>query len=110
MGKVGKFPEQRACFYAAEITLAIDYVHDLGKYRELSCLFFNVHILDVHKLIPFAPPLTDIVYRDLKPENVLLDSRGRKFIPALLAFSVVTGSSYIDIHFTHPFPLVQMFA
>jgi len=47
LGKVGKFSEQRACFYAAEITLAIDYVHDL-----------------------------DIVYRDLKPENVLLDSRG----------------------------------
>lgn len=47
LGKVGKFTEQRACFYAAEITLAIDYVHDLG-----------------------------IVYRDLKPENVLLDSRG----------------------------------
>jgi len=47
LGKVGKFTEPRACFYAAEITLAIDYVHDLG-----------------------------IVYRDLKPENVLLDSRG----------------------------------
>jgi RAC serine/threonine-protein kinase len=47
LGKVGKFTEHRACFYAAEITLAIDYVHAL-----------------------------DIVYRDLKPENVLLDSRG----------------------------------
>lgn len=47
LGKVGKFSESRACFYAAEITLAINYVHDL-----------------------------DIVYRDLKPENVLLDSRG----------------------------------
>jgi len=47
LGKVGKFSEKRACFYAAEITLAINYVHDL-----------------------------DIVYRDLKPENVLLDSRG----------------------------------
>lgn len=47
LGKVGKFSEQRSCFYAAEITLAIDYVHAL-----------------------------DIVYRDLKPENVLLDSRG----------------------------------
>ena len=109
MGKVGKFPEQRACFYAAEITLAIDYVHDLGKSRELSCFFFNVHILDVRKLIPIASPLTDIVYRDLKPENVLLDSRGRKYI-SLLAFSVVTCSSCTDIHFTHPFPLVQMFA
>lgn len=47
LGKVGKFTEHRACFYAAEITLAITYVHGM-----------------------------DIVYRDLKPENVLLDSMG----------------------------------
>jgi len=47
LGKVGKFPEPRACFYAAEIVLAISYVHEL-----------------------------DIIYRDLKPENVLLDARG----------------------------------
>lgn len=47
LGKLGKFPESRACFYAAEITLAISYVHEL-----------------------------DIIYRDLKPENVLLDARG----------------------------------
>mmetsp|Transcript_9799 Transcript_9799/g.21211 ORF Transcript_9799/g.21211 Transcript_9799/m.21211 type:complete len:656 (-) Transcript_9799:1629-3596(-) len=47
LGKLGRFPEDRAKFYAAEIVLAIDYVHSL-----------------------------DIVYRDLKPENVLLDHRG----------------------------------
>jgi len=47
LGKVGKFAEPRAMFYAAEIALAISYVHNM-----------------------------DIVYRDLKPENVLLDSRG----------------------------------
>lgn len=47
LGKLGKFPEPRACFYAAEITLAIMHVHEL-----------------------------DIIYRDLKPENVLLDARG----------------------------------
>jgi RAC serine/threonine-protein kinase len=44
---LGKFPEPRARFYAAEIILAISYVHSLG-----------------------------IIYRDLKPENVLLDARG----------------------------------
>lgn len=38
LGKIGKFPEPRACFYAAEIILAISYVHSL-----------------------------DIIYRDLKP-------------------------------------------
>ena len=47
LGKLGKFPEPRACFYSAEITLAIEHVHKL-----------------------------DIIYRDLKPENVLLDARG----------------------------------
>jgi serine/threonine protein kinase len=47
LGKLGKFPETRAQFYAAEITLALKYVHSLG-----------------------------IIYRDLKPENVLLDAQG----------------------------------
>ncbi|GKY94176.1 hypothetical protein MPSEU_000383600 [Mayamaea pseudoterrestris] len=47
LGKEGKFQEARTRFYAAEIILAISYVHSL-----------------------------DIIYRDLKPENVLLDSQG----------------------------------
>lgn len=47
LSKVGKFSEPRASFYAAEIILALAYIHQL-----------------------------DIVYRDLKPENVLLDARG----------------------------------
>lgn len=45
--KAGKFPADVSKFYAAEIVLAFEYLHSL-----------------------------DIVYRDLKPENLLLDSRG----------------------------------
>lgn len=43
----GIFMEDTACFYLAEITLAIEHLHSLG-----------------------------IIYRDLKPENILLDAFG----------------------------------
>ena len=43
----GRFPEKRAKFYAAEIALAIQCLHE-----------------------------NSIIYRDLKPENVLLDEEG----------------------------------
>ncbi|KAL0485534.1 serine/threonine-protein kinase [Acrasis kona] len=42
-----RFPENLACFYAAEILLAINFLHS-----------------------------NDIVYRDLKPENILVDLQG----------------------------------
>ena len=45
--KAGKFPNDVAKFYAAEIILAFEYLHSL-----------------------------DILYRDLKPENLLLDTAG----------------------------------
>lgn len=41
------FTEDRARFYAAEIVLALAYLHEMG-----------------------------VVYRDLKPENILIDSEG----------------------------------
>ena len=47
LGKTGRFTEDRAKFYAAQITLALEYIHQLG-----------------------------VIYRDLKPENVLLDHKG----------------------------------
>lgn len=45
--KEGRFPEDRAKFYIAELVLALQHLHD-----------------------------NDIVYRDLKPENILLDANG----------------------------------
>jgi serum/glucocorticoid-regulated kinase 2 len=45
--KAGRFPEVLACFYTAEVVSALDYLHN-----------------------------RDIIYRDLKPENLILDARG----------------------------------
>ena len=47
LSKLGKFPVERARFYGAELTLALEHLHHRG-----------------------------IVYRDLKPENILIDLEG----------------------------------
>lgn len=47
LSQTGLFGETRARFYAAQITLALEYLHERS-----------------------------IVYRDLKPENLILDSQG----------------------------------
>jgi len=47
LSRAGRFSEGRCKFYASEILLALEYLHSL-----------------------------DIIYRDLKPENLLLDSDG----------------------------------
>jgi serine/threonine protein kinase len=45
--KAKRFKEERARFYAAEIVIALEFMHNAG-----------------------------IIYRDLKPENILIDSEG----------------------------------
>ena len=65
----GKFGEARARFYAAEIVMALGYLHERG-----------------------------IVYRDLKPENLILDSAGHIRITDFgLSKEGVTGDSIVSI-------------
>ena len=47
LGRLGRFKEDMACFYTAQLVLALGHLHKLK-----------------------------VVYRDMKPENVLLDSKG----------------------------------
>lgn len=56
--KKGVYDEKTAQFYAAEIIIALEYLHSIGiiyRYKKLYIKF---------------------LYRDLKPENVLIDSDG----------------------------------
>lgn len=69
----GKFNEERARFYAAEVILALECLH-------------------AH----------NIVYRDLKPENVLLDSEGHVCLTDFGLSKILSGSSSVPTSESDP--------
>lgn len=68
--RVGQLPEIHCCFYVAEVSLGIEHLHNL-----------------------------DVIYRDLKPENVVLDAEGHAkltdFGTSKLGFDAVTRARSI---------------
>ncbi|KAE8748648.1 cAMP-dependent protein kinase catalytic subunit alpha-like [Frankliniella occidentalis] len=63
--RVGKFGEDQARFYAAQVVLSFEYLHNV-----------------------------DLIYRDLKPENILIDDKGYLKIADLGFCKVVKGRTW----------------
>jgi serine/threonine protein kinase len=60
--RAGKFSEDTVRFYAAEVILALHYLHEkLGI---------------IHRLVAFSLLHSNLFHRDLKPENILLCADG----------------------------------
>ena len=63
-----KFSSETAIFFSAEIICALEYLHGLSIIYRFAFFLSYTQLIGPLKIIPF--------FRDLKPENLLLDRQG----------------------------------
>jgi serine/threonine protein kinase len=78
------YPEGQACFYAAQVVLALEYLHYLSESTVMNVLFLTIAFR----------PIVDIIYRNVKPEDILFGMDGYLKLTDFGFAKVVQGRTY----------------
>lgn len=67
--RIGSLEEDAVCFYVAQLSSALSFIHDMGIMHRLVLLPFRDFLMSI---LPFSY----VNFRDIKPDNILLDEKG----------------------------------